>query len=282
MATLKATKMRKQVILVVSLFAAVSTLAASSSTSAGATTSSATHISLKRFGQISKDWVRWDTKSCSYVTATKHPATYWAVLRAAPGLKLAWGSQSETFETSIAASLSVKAAAKKAGINLIFGNYNYPSTSDPLTQAKTMAVQQPQGIISYLVLASLLQPVTAEFQKICAPTLQITVPYLNGPVFGLDNVDDGHKIGDILAKWAKKKGWTGSATNIVIDNQVAVGGDVVNRMNACRDSALAGAPGAQVSNLDVGTDPTNAQTAMTNWLTAHPDSRLCELRFILG
>lgn len=222
-------------------------------------------------GTISPEWVRWDSTACKFVTATQHPAKYVAELRKAPGLKLAMGSQSETVAQSRLASDSVRTAAKAAGINLIVGDYNYPSTTDPLVQAQTMALQKPAGLISYMVLTSLIQPINENFAKICAPVMQITVPYENDPTFGLDDVTDGALMGGMLGDWAKNKHWSGPTTSIVESFNASYGASVTARLDQCANSALAGAPGATIDKFDVGTQTLDGQVAMTNWLTAHPN-----------
>jgi len=223
-------------------------------------------------GSISDKWVKWDSKACKFVDTNQHPATYVAELRAAPGLKIAYGSQSETIPQPRVASDSVKAAAKTASITLIVGDYNAPSTTDPLVQGQTMALQKPAGLISYMVFESLIKPINDNFAKICAPVLQITVPdALNGPVFGLNNIDDGNLMGGILANWAKKKGWKGDKAYIVESFNASYGQGVTDRLDRCAATALGGAPGATVERFDVGTQTNDGQVAMTNWLTAHPN-----------
>jgi ribose transport system substrate-binding protein len=223
-------------------------------------------------GSHSDEWVQWDPESCEYVVADEHPDTYVAELRSTPDLKFALGEQSEALQNAILVNESVMAVAEEAGIDLIRGNYDYPSTTAPVSQGDALALQQPDGLISYLVLATLLDTVNQKFADQCAPVLQVTVPWGDAPVFGLSNPDAGQIMGSILADWATEHDWTGPKTDIVVSTNASYGADVVARMDNCRDAALEGVPDAKVHALEVGADPQTAQTAMTNWLTAHPDS----------
>lgn len=223
-------------------------------------------------GSISTNWVQWDKKSCQYVAVTSHPDTWTATLRKpAQSLKIALGEQGESIGQQTDFNNSVKTAAAAAGIQLVVGNYNNPSTTDPVTQNQAMALQNPQGLISYLTLVNVLPAASAPFEKNCIPIVQVTVPYKNVPVFGLSNQDDGKLMGSYLGDFAVKHNWT-SGVDILVSQNPAFGADVTDRMTQCMNAAKAKVTNAAVSYLDVGAGTDTTQTATTNWLTAHPNS----------
>ncbi len=223
-------------------------------------------------GSISDEWVIFDEETCGFVETSDHPTEWVAELRSTPGLKIAFGAQGATVAQQILTNDGVRDVASAAGIELVFGDYNYPSTTDPIDESKAMALQKPAGIISYLVLSTLLEPVNAAYEEICAPIVQITVPYKNSPTFGLSNQDDGRLMGTFLGEAASERGWSGSDTTILVNRNDAFGLDVTDRMTQCAAAALEALPGADVQYLDVGSDTQAVQVATIDWLTAHPDA----------
>jgi hypothetical protein len=136
-------------------------------------------------GSISSEWVQWDKKSCSHLPATDHPATWNAVLRKpSKPFKVAHGNNTETGQMGIDIGNMFKEAARLAGIQLIYANYNWPSTTDPVPVAQSIAVKKPDVVVSYQVLGPVDDAVNNRYNSICAPVIKGTVPYKNYPTFG--------------------------------------------------------------------------------------------------
>jgi ribose transport system substrate-binding protein len=256
------------------LAAGLLTLTACGGTGPAAPTSNIKTVVTRQPSSISTDWVKWDSKGCQFVAATSHPQSWTAVVRTpTKAMKLALGEQGESVGQQTQMNDNVKADAKAAGISLIVGNYNYPSTTDPITAAQTMVLQKPDVAISYQVLANLLEPVDSNFVKACIPFIQVTVPYKNYPTFGLSNQDDGKLMGSFLGDYATKHSWAPDTITILVSQNPAFGADVTDRMTQCNNAAKAKVPGATTSYVDVGTGLDTTQVATTNWLTAHPNAQ---------
>ena len=227
---------------------------------------------------IGKDWVTWDTVSCSFVSATD-PGTGWVgnVVKADEPWKFGFATQSETL-ASVLTQLGekLKAAATAANVDLIFGNNDLGGANQntaPLTESQRIAQQDPAVFGSFDIVESRLPAVLKPFVDKCIPVVQLEAA-AEGTVFvGTDNETDGKMAGDYLADWAIAKGWDPASTLVVGAFQAGLPENLNRRLRACEEAIVAKMPGAKVEEFNVG-DKFTASTLANfgDFLTAHPDS----------
>lgn len=226
-------------------------------------------------GSIGSDWVTWDKKACKYVPASSHPASWTAELRKpAKPFKLGFGEQGEGQVLLDAFNQNMKDDATKVGIPLFVGNYNtLNSSTDVVTQAQAIALRNPDIVVSFNVLTAQLQAVNSLYSAKCIPIIQITAPAPNTIVFGASNSDVGKTEGGYLAAYAKKQNWDGASTVVMGLQTPSLGAEIGKRITDCETAVSSALSGVKVDNLpQVASNTADAQTKMTDWLTAHPTS----------
>ena len=251
--------------------------ACSGSATDSSTSSDGTHlgatVSSAKPGSIGDKWVKWDKDACSLVPAPS-AATWTAVLRKAPNLRIGLGEQTEGEPTADAMSGGVKTAAKKIGASLIVANYLYPDASKAIEGARSIATRKADAVISWNVVASAMDGVMAAYNKACIPVVQITSAAPNAVVFGADSTAVGESAGTYLAKWAKEKGWKADGVTVVGLTTPSLGEIINLRPNGCVEAIKRDLPGVKSSTLELPASTTaDAQAKMTDWLTANPNAK---------
>lgn len=229
-------------------------------------------------GGSSTDWVTWNKKTCTFEPATDHPASYTAQVRKPSGeLTIGYGEQGTGNPLLDAMNSGMTSTADKAGIKLAIGNYNYPDKSDALSQAQAIALRNPQAVISFNVDKTILDSLNKNYSDKCIPIVQVTLAAPNTIVFGASDDGVGKAAGDYLVDYAKKQGWDPS-TIVAYGVQVPSLAGINARVTTCQDTITSALAGAKTDSTQIAASTTaNAQTATTNWLTAHPD-----VKHILG
>jgi ribose transport system substrate-binding protein len=237
-------------------------------------TRASTVIETKQAGNVISDWLQWDKKSCTYKTVSQHPSSYSAELRTlGKPMNLGYVATSQSLESEQIANKSVKDAAASAGLNLILGDNNNPSTTDPVPASQGMALKKPDVVLEGLVITSLMDSVLGNFKNACIPAIQRNVPYPGIPWYGIDRGLAGKLIGTYLSDFATKKGWTAVDTTIVVQNTPEFGADVARGGAACKDNITAKLSSIPSQDLLTPNSGDGAQRVMTDWLTAHPTAK---------
>lgn len=245
-------------------------------TQAGATTAAATPAALlsTQAGSIGSTWVRWDKAACKYQEAAKPGDTWTAVLRMpSTPFTLGFGTQGEGIALLDALNGAMKATAARVGVPLVYANYNtLNSTTDVITQAQTIALRKPDAVISFNVLTAQIPAVNTLFG--CTPIVQITAPAPNTVVFGASSSDVGKTEGQYLADYAKKQNWAAGSVTVLGLQTPSLGASIGERITLCQSTVQSLLPGAKVDNLpSVASTTADAQTKVTDWLTAHPNDK---------
>ena len=227
-------------------------------------------------GVISDDWLTLDRATGTWSPAEDHPTEWVAQLRpAAEPYRFAWGSQSETIAFGVDVSRGVQEAARLAGIELNSLNNDFPATDKPIEIAETVALTKPDFFINFNALVGIyprIQQIVAEAQ---VPTLTITFPIADTPVFGADNYAVGLLAGEYLSNHIIEQGWPQEEVFVVACDDLRLGAFIRSRIDGFffalnRDTPLV--PPAQYTRLDCQ-DAEGSQRLMTDWLTANPQAK---------
>lgn len=221
---------------------------------------------------ISDTWLQWDKSACEFKEVSDHPDTWSAVLRESDTpYKVGYATQSETLSPILTlVDNNIRDNLTAAGLELIYGNNDYPSTTLPVSVAETIALQKPDIFISFNVLEAIMDAVNKPFRDGCVPVIQIEASAPGTIFFGTDNVISGKLAGSYLADYATKKGWT-QVTALGV-RQLNVGAALDARITECQNAIVAKFPDAKVDNI-ISDSTATSQTATADWLTANPDAK---------
>ena len=184
---------------------------------------------MPRVGSSIGPWLVWNSKSCAYEVASKHPKAYLANVRKVVGgpNQIGYMDYGDTDPFGVANSKSIKKMAALAGFKLDVYNLKYPSETEPLTQAHNSVLKHDRGVVQ----AQQLDTLSNAFLKImqsqgCIPTVQMYLKVKNVPSFGAVWADSGTTQGIWLAQQAKAKKWKPSDTALVECTDPDVGSSV--------------------------------------------------------
>jgi len=223
-------------------------------------------------------WLVWNKSTCSYQTAPTHPKAYKADIRKVLGgpTKIGYMHYGDTDPFGVANSKSMKAMAAKAGFQLDVYNLRYPSTTEPLTQARAAVLKKDGGVIQAQQVDTLSDAFLKILQKQgCIPSVQMYLKVANVPSFGAVWPDSGTTQGIWLAGQAKAKKWAPADTALVECTDPDVGSSV-NVMFDTAPKALAAngfaLPKGNIFKIICKYSQTqSAQVNVTAWFTGHPN-----------
>lgn len=223
----------------------------------------------------SDEWVVWDAESCSYVAANDHPEEWAADTRAVTGdFVVGFGAQDTTNEVNISMNDSMTAAAKAAGVDLAFADYKFPSTSDPVSAARSITVREPAVVVSNNQLDDLLESVNSIYKEACVPVVQVVTAAEGTVLFGPSNAGMGELEGQRLVDFATEQGWAPEDLTLITTFFSPAGPEVALRASVCADTVLKAFPGIPVVEHDTtSTTSLELQNNFTDVLTANPDAK---------
>jgi ribose transport system substrate-binding protein len=260
-------------------------LTAFAATATGGTSASTFGIGLKLGKVVNKipvgsaqgPWLVWDSKSCSYKVASKHPKAYLANVRKVVSgpTQIGYMHYGDTDPFGVANSKNVRKMAALAGFKLNVYNLKYPSETEPLAQARNSVLKHDKGVIQ----AQQLDTLSGAFLKIlqkdgCIPSVQMYLKVKDVPSFGAVWADTGTTQGKWLAQQAKAKGWNPNDTALVECTDPDVGSSV-NIMFDTAPKALV-ASGFKIPSKNVFkivckySQTQSAQVNVKAWFTGHP------------
>ena len=231
---------------------------------------------------VQPPWYVWNSKTCSFATTTKHPATYSAKLRTIPGFTLAYLPEATGDPFDDALNAATKAAAVKAGLKFYQFSNAYPSTTAPLSVVGEAATVKASSVIEANVVPSQYPAIQAAFKKACIPFLnEYNVPGTKGiPVFQTDNRLTGVGMAKAAVPIMKARGWSAATPT---SSPAPTRRSVRHRAASTTSTRAIGRrspkllPGSHVVSPDLvcsgpkGVD--GARATMADWLTAHPQAK---------
>jgi len=188
-------------------------------------------------------------------------------------VRLALGEQDENNQVNVEMNRSAEQAAEEVGLDFAKANYKFPSTTEPVSAARSLTLRQPDVVVSNNQLAPVMETVNKVYADRCVPVVQVVVPADGTVLFGPSDAEMGRLQGEFLAEQAKEKGWEAREITIFGQLHAPLGPDIQQRVTACQEAAAAALPGARVANQEnVAPTTDEAQRKMSDWLTANPDA----------
>lgn len=237
------------------------------------------------YAAIKGPWLVWKPSSCRFGVATSHPATYQAVLRRlAKPEHLVFTPFDTVSAASTIINASVAGAAQKAGAQLIQISNEYPSVSRPLAAADEAAATHPDAVISASIVAGLYNQIQPKYEAKCIPMADMfafPTPHPS-PGFQSSFANEGNTMANAAVGIIKRRQWPASQIWILTcgEPKTSPGPGTLRDVGTTFRDAVARAfsvPAARESPiLDCNTNgqgALDAQTATTNWLTAHPQAK---------
>jgi ribose transport system substrate-binding protein len=223
-------------------------------------------------------WLVWDKSTCSYQTTSTHPKAYVANVRKVVGgpTKIGYMNYGDTDPFGVANSKNVKKMATLAGFSLDVYNLKYPSTTEPLTQARNSVLKQDTGVIQAQQLDSLSNAFLDILQKkACIPTVQMYLKVAKVPSFGAVWPDSGTTQGVWFAQQAKAKHWAPADTALVECTDPDVGASVNIMFDTAPKALIANGFAIPKKNIyKIICKYSQTQSAQVNvkaWFTGHPN-----------
>jgi ABC-type sugar transport system substrate-binding protein len=222
----------------------------------------------------SAEWWLWDATSCSFVPTEEHPEVWEPITRQQDTpLTVGFAAQDTTNAVNITMNESMAKSAAAAGVDLVTADYKFPSTTDPITAAKSLIVRDPAVVISNNQLDTLLEPVNKQYSDACIPVVQVVTAADGTVLFGPSNSGMGELEGQRLVDVAKARGWTAENTTLITTLFSPAGPEVAKRATVCAEIVKAAFPGIKEVDYDTkSTTSSDLQSNFTDILTANPDA----------
>jgi len=166
--------------------------------------------------------------------------------------------------------------AKLAGFKINRYNLKYPSTTEPLVQARNAVTRHEPAVLE----GQQIDTLNNAFFKIlendgCIPPVQLYLAVKNVPSFGAVWADTGTAQGAWLAQQAKKRGWKPADTALVSCTDPSVGESVNIMFDTAEKALVKGGFNVPKNNrfrlVCKYSTTESAQVRLTDWLTSHPN-----------
>ncbi len=222
----------------------------------------------------SDEWVTWNAETCAYETADDHAEIWDPVAVSSNGeLVVGFGAQDTVNEVNISMNASMDSAAERADVELAVADFQFPSTTEPISAAQSIVVREPSVIVSNNQLDDVLESVNEIFFDACIPVVQVVTQSPGTVLFGPSNSGMGELQGERLVEIANAQGWTADNTMLFITFFSPAGPEVALRASVCADVVREAFPGIEsVEHDTTSTTSLELQNAFTDMLTANPDA----------
>lgn len=257
--------------------------AASAVTTEAPASEPAAEAGAPRLAGTPENWVVWDRASCSFKPATDHPATYEVTpVTDGGGLKIAYTPETTQLAFDVKQNDGVNAVARRSGVELKLLDNQYPSTTQPINVAKTVAQYKPDVVLSMNVIANLYPQIMKIFDRGCLPTVVLDLsPPDNTVFFGIRQGDMGTVAAEYAGEVMREREWDLAATHVVSCADADVGtdpGSPYDRVDYFHRSIREQFPEIPADNYEMLNCQTQqgseiARQRMTDWLTANPQAK---------
>ena len=222
----------------------------------------------------SEEWVTWDSSTCAYVSAADHPDLWVPAPVSSNGeLVVGFGAQDTVNEVNITMNASMDRAGGAADVVLAIADYQFPSTSEPISAAQSIVVREPSVVVSNNQLDDVLDSVNEIYVEACVPVVQVVTASAGTVLFGPSNAGMGVLEGERLVDFANSQGWTAENTTLFTTFFSPAGPEVALRASVCADVVREAFPGIEsVEHDTTSTTSLELQNNFTDMLTANPDA----------
>ena len=283
---------RRRFVLMIAITALVATISAAAGTTAPARESAFGRglklgpvISVAPAVTITKPWLVWNPNTCSYEKAKSSPAKYVPRLRKVSGNpQIGYMYYGDFDSFGVANSKDIKATAARAGFKLNSYNLKFPSTTEPLADARTSVLKKDLGVLEANLDDKLIPKFLDIIQKKgCIPNIQMYLEINGLPGFGAKWTDAGTIQGKWFAQQAKARHWAPAQTALVEctdpDNGPSVNAMFTTAPAALRASGFKLPPKNLFKVVCKYQTKPSAETTITDWFTAHPRSQFPHVMF---
>ncbi len=241
-------------------------------------------IASASFDVTSPEYLKWNEQSCMFEPAEGSGPYVAEVTKSDEPLRIVFTPEEQTNPVFVAEAKKLVELGEAAGIEVIVLDNAFPDTMRPIQNADQAVQMKVDLVLSQLIMPDLNPAVQIKYKEACIPMVN---------VFGMPNypfpaptVQAIHKEnGVVMAKAAieliKEKGWPADEIWIVScgDPVTASGpGTAEDLMVGFAETVQAefGIPDDRVSDILVCSQadgPLGSKTALTDWLTAHPQAK---------
>ena len=241
-------------------------------------------IASASFDVTSPEYLKWNEQSCVFEPAEGSGPYVAEVTKSDEPLRIVFTPEEQTNPVFVAEAKKLVELGEAAGIEVIVLDNAFPDTMRPIQNADQAVQMKVDLVLSQLIMPDLNPAVQTKYKEACIPMVN---------VFGMPNypfpaptVQAIHKEnGVVMAKAAieliKEKGWPADEIWIVScgDPVTASGpGTAEDLMVGFAETVQAefGIPDDRVSDILVCSQadgPLGSKTALTDWLTAHPQAK---------
>lgn len=241
-------------------------------------------IASASFDVTSPDYLKWNKDTCLFEPAEGQGPYTAEVRKSDTPLRIVFTPEEQTNPVFVAEAKKLVELGQAAGVEVVVLDNAFPDTQRPIQNADQAVQMSVDVVLSQLIMPDLNPAVQTKYKDACIPMVN---------VFGMPNypfpaptVQAIHKEnGVVMARAAidliKKKGWPEDAIWIVScgDPVTASGpGTAEDLMVGFADTIKAefGVPDDQISDILVCSQadgPLGSKTAVTDWLTAHPQAK---------
>jgi ribose transport system substrate-binding protein len=212
----------------------------------------------------------------STVAASTAPAPSASAGFSCTGKTIAYASFGSQFPFIALVDQSVKAAAAKAGVNLLF----YDNADNANTALSNASLITSHGGVDMVIWFNYFQTenltIGETFNAAKLPVIAIDIPVPGATFYGANNFLAGQIAGQGLAAAAQTK-WGGSVDLALVEKQSGPGQELLQQRTLGIvdgiSKALPSLPAASIIQVEGGLNAQAAQTAIATALTAHPGAK---------
>jgi ABC-type sugar transport system substrate-binding protein len=240
-------------------------------------------IASTSFDVTSDEYLVWNEGTCMFEPA-EGPGGYVAeVRRAEEPLHIVFTPEEQTNAVFVAEAKRLVELGEAAGVEVTVLDNAFPDTMRPLQNADQAVTMGVDVVLSQLILPDLNPAVQTKYKDGCIPMVNVfgmpNYPF-PAPTVQAIHRENGIVMAGAAIELIKEKGWDPAEMWIVScgDPQTAAGpGTAEDLMVGFAETVAAefGIPDERISDILVCSQadgPLGSKTAVTDWLTAHPDA----------
>lgn len=144
------------------------------------------------------------------------PRGYASLVRftAPRAFRIGYASQAESSAFAQEVTASVRRAADRAGVQLVFAD-NRLSPVVALRNAERLVKERVNLVIEFQTFDSIAPLISSKLQQAGIPMIAIDIPHPGAVYFGANNYEAGLIAGRALGRWASRQ-WNGSVDHVVL------------------------------------------------------------------
>lgn len=241
-------------------------------------------IASATFDVTSPDYLAWNEQSCMFEPAEGSGPYVAEVTKSEVPLRVVFTPEEQTNPVFVAEAKKLVELGEAAGVEVIVLDNAFPDTMRPIQNADQAVQMKVDLVLSQLIMPDLNPAVQTKYKDACIPMINIfgmpNYPF-PAPTVQAIHKENGVVMANAAIELIKEKGWPADEIWIVScgDPVTASGpGTAEDLMVGFAETVQAefGIPDDRVSDILVCSQadgPLGSKTALTDWLTAHPQAK---------